>query len=458
MLKLIPENLLRLAEDAPFPLYVVGGSVRDFLAGYAERAEEFTDWDICAPVSAETFVSAAEKCNFAVRSVYKNTGTVKLRDEKGIGYEFSSFRSDEYVRGEHRPAKIFFTQDMEADARRRDFTCNAVYYCIREGKFYDPLCGERDIREKKMRTVREARRVFGEDGLRLMRLARQCAQLGFQIEEDTLNGARANAELICDIAPERILTELELLLHADEKYGVADGHYRGLCVLRETGVLGRIFPELAMGDGMAQRADFHRYDVLEHSFRCVLYAKPNVRLAALLHDVGKPFCRARDGNVYEHNVEGAEIAVRILNRLKAPKRQTEHIRQLVLWHMYDMDCKTRESKVRRFLAEHAPLLPDLFDLMQADFSACMDDLSVSPPRAHLEGILRKMEQERAPMSVNELKINGKALIEQGVEPQFIGAVLRELWLSCAVEPRLNNEKHLLKAAQGVYRSLSAQNT
>ena len=115
----IPENLTALARRCAFPLYLVGGSVRDFLAGFAPNGN--TDWDICAPATETEFVAAAEACGFTVKSVYRNTGTVKLCDRDGADYEFTRFRSDKYVRGLHAPSEIEFTSDMEKDARRRDF-------------------------------------------------------------------------------------------------------------------------------------------------------------------------------------------------------------------------------------------------------------------------------------------------------------------------------------------------
>lgn len=454
--ELIPRPLAMLADACDFPVYVVGGAVRDFSAGYLTTESIAFDWDICAPVSPEAFASAAEEQGFAVCSVYRNTGTVKLKDGDGRGYEFTSFRSDEYVRGVHRPEKICFTTDISLDARRRDFTCNAVYYEIKKSEFVDPLNGLRDIAQQTLRTVREAERVFGEDGLRLLRLARQSAQLGFSPDEATLQGARRNALLIRDIVPERILSELNLLLHADEKYGVRNGPYHGLHILKETGVLGVILPELQAGDGMAQRADFHRYDVLEHTFRCVLYSPPSVRMAALLHDVGKPYCKMRDGNVHAHPEEGARIAREILTRLKAPKKEIERVSKLVLWHMYDMDSKTKERKLRRFFAENLELLPDLLALKQADFSACKDNLSPSPTNIRWESILSKMREEGVPLNLNELKISGKDLLNSGMPPSFIGKILHRLWLQCVNEPQDNERERLLKLSQGIYRSLSFQ--
>jgi poly(A) polymerase len=195
----------------------------------------------------EEFLTAAEKANFTLRSVFKNTGTVKLSDPLGEEYEYCSFRSDRYVRGTHVPVEIFFTDDIAIDARRRDFTANAVYFDIKKGEFVDPLDGISAIEEKRLTTVAPAKKVFGEDGLRLMRLARFAGTLGFSPDEECLLGAKNNAKLIRDITPERVYTELCAILHADKKYGVQNGHYRGLKTLEETGVLAEILPELTLG-------------------------------------------------------------------------------------------------------------------------------------------------------------------------------------------------------------------
>lgn len=443
MREFLPKHLIHLANACPKPLYVVGGSVRDFLAGLNSSAQ---DLDICSPMPFETFQSVALACGFSICSVFKNTGTVKLRDREGNDYEYTCFRSDKYVRGTHVPVEIFFTDDILLDARRRDFTCNAVYYDIAADKFCDPLDGRTAIAQKRMTTVDNADKVFGEDGLRLLRLARQAAQLGFAPDENTLSGARKNADLILDISPERIFTELTALLFADQKYGNTDGAYRGLHILRETGVLARILPELALGDGMAQRADFHVYDVLEHSFRAVRYAPAEVRFAALLHDVGKPFCMLRDGNFYAHHTEGERIAKEILIRLKAPNRLIASVCELIKWHMYDYDCKTSESKLRRFLVAHYPLLPDLMRLKQADFSACTDDLSIAPTCRKWTELLTKMQQEGVPLSLKQLAVNGKDILELGIPKPHVAAVLNALLAHCALQPQANEKKRLCKLA------------
>lgn len=445
MREFLPENLLNLANVCQYSLYIIGGSVRDYLSGFPLGAN--TDFDLCSSMTEEEFISAAERVGFTVRAVYRNTGTVKLSDRAGVGYEFTRFRTDKYVRGFHSPVEICFTDDIEKDARRRDFTCNAVYYDVANDTYCDPLGGIPDIERKILRTVAPAKKVFGEDGLRLMRLCRQAAQLGFSPDRECLEGAKENAALIEDIAPERIFTELKLLLQADGAHGLKDAPYRGLCLLRDTGVLRYIMPELAKGQGMAQRSDFHAYDVLKHSFRCVSYAPPENRFAALLHDVGKPFCMERDGNFYAHPQEGARIAREILSRLKAPKKLIEETERLVLLHMRDFNCAMRENKVRREIVQNYPLLPALLSLKQADYSACKEDISSAPSVEKWKQILNKMREEGAPRTLKELAVSGSDLIALGIPPQNAGTALYELLYYAACDGSKNNKPALLKRAQ-----------
>ena len=450
--KLIPEPLFVLAKACNAPLYLVGGAVRDTLAGLTAQSGKL-DLDICSPMRFEEFLSTAEDCGFTTKSVFKNTGTVKLLDRDGNEYEYCSFRSDKYVRGTHVPVEIFFTEDIGLDARRRDFTSNAIYYDIKKGEIVDPLNGVDAINEKRLTTVAESEKVLGEDGLRLMRLARQSACLGFIPDEECLFGAKQNAHLIDDISPERIFTELTQLLHADEKYGQADGVYRGLKLLDETGVLARIMPDLTLGKGMAQRADFHKYDVLEHSLRAAAYADKRVRLACLLHDVGKPLCALRDGNSYAHPQEGARLAKEILTRLKAPKKDIQRIPALIEWHMYDLDCKTSEKKLRRFFVAHLDILEDLLLVKQADFSACMDDFSIAPTVKRWRAVLEKMKAEGVPLSLKELTLSGKDILELGIPPHKVSSVLNALLAHTAVVPTDNTKQRLSTLALGIAKNI-----
>ncbi len=436
----VPEKLLSLAAKADFPLYVVGGAVRDALASLPASQ----DWDLCAPVSAERFSALAIECGLEVNGVYKNTGTVNLTDGS-VKMEFTSFRTDVYRRGEHAPAKITFTSDIRTDALRRDFKCNALYYDIQKGELVDPLGGEADVREKVLETTRDADEVFSEDGLRLMRLARQSAQLGFTPSFACLFGAKFNAARIAKISAERIFAELLLILHADEKYARRYAHYDGLKILESTDVLNYILPELAAGKGMAQRRDFHDHDVLEHSFRACKYADPRVRLSALLHDVGKPAAFRESGKFHGHDVVGEELARTVLERLKAPKKTTETVCRLTRLHMYDLDGKARESKIRAFIVKNFDVYAPLLLLKQADFSGCKDDLRVCPTIEKWEAIRASMQAEGVPFTLKELAVRGNDL--RGAVPEKkTGEVLAKLLLFCAQDGRRNHPQILLKEA------------
>ena len=454
MREILNEKLYILAKNCPKPLYVVGGAVRDFLLGVGKKSSDFY---LASPMRAEDFLEIANAYGFKTTAIYKTTGTLKIKDDDGREYEYAAFRSDKYVRGKHVPSETFFTDDILLDAKRRDFTANAVYYDIANNQFVDPLGdGIKAIQEKRLTTVDNANKVFGEDGLRLMRLARQTGQLGFTPDEATLQAAKANAQLVDDVSPERIFTELNLILTADLKQGVPFGHYRALKTLDEIGVLTRILPELTLGRGITQRADFHKYDVLEHSLRATMYAPSEVRLAALLHDVGKPYCFLKDGNSFDHPIQGARISEDILTRFKASKKQTAEIKSLVLYHMYDFDLKTKENKIRRFIVENYDLIDKLLAVKQADFSGCMDDVSPCPTAIKWRAIIEKMQRENTPFSLKDLKIKGSDLLTLGYPAPMISQLLQKLLYHVVIQPNDNEKERLLLLSKGFFNDLQAK--
>lgn len=442
MIEIIPEKLKLLAGELKSPLYAVGGVCRDYLADLSCGEK---DWDICAPVGAEEVKSCAERVGFAVSAVYKNTGTVKLKAD-GAEYEYACFRSDKYVRGVHSPAEVFFTDDIALDARRRDFKCNAVYYDIKAEKFVDPLGGIDEIRERKISAVVSPVKVFGEDGLRLLRLCRIAAQTGFTPTAECLEGARRNANLIADIASERIYAELNAILHADLRYGVKGAQARGLELLAATGVLKIILPELAAGQGMEQRSDYHDYDVWTHTVKCVEYADPEVRLAALFHDVGKPYCKITTGKFAAHETEGERIARQIFKRLRVPSKLAEFSCALIRWHMYDLSLAASVNKVKKFIVAHHDIYAPLLKLKQADYSACKNDLSVAPCVKKWEGIYSEMQKDGVPFTLKQLNVKGDKLIAAGICPEQVGKTLSFLLGECAIGNVRNEESMLTKYA------------
>lgn len=425
-------ELKRLAKLFPpeRPLYAVGGCVRDEILG-----REVFDIDLTSACLQEEAEKYAKAAGMRVLLGSKRLGTVMIKGEKS--YEYTPFRVDSYPAGSgvHKPASVRFTEDIEEDARRRDFTVNALYYDILGGDTLDLLGGKADLDARLLRAVDDPRRVLGEDGLRIMRLYRFVAVLGFSAEEKTAAAAREMSGLLGDIAPERIRVELDKLLAGEH---AAEG-LRGLI---GCGAMRVIMPEFCENIGVKQDPAFHMYDVDEHILRTVEYAPPRLRLAALLHDIGKGRCVREEGNMYRHAQVSAQMAEEIMTRLRYSKEQTRRTVRLVAAHMTDMRGDMRESKLRRFVAKNADIIDDLTELIIADARAACGN-------ADREKCLRiarlrdKMQKEGVPFSVGELAINGNDVMAFGYKGEEIGKVLNELFDLCLRGEKKNERKILL---------------
>lgn len=425
-------ELKRLAKLFPpeRPLYAVGGCVRDEILG-----REVFDIDLTSACLQEEAEKYAKAAGMRVLLGSKRLGTVMIKGEKS--YEYTPFRVDSYPAGSgvHKPASVRFTEDIEEDARRRDFTVNALYYDILHGDTLDLLGGKADLDARLLRAVDDPRRVLGEDGLRIMRLYRFVAVLGFSAEEKTAAAAREMSGLLGDIAPERIRVELDKLLAGEH---AAEG-LRGLI---GCGAMRVIMPEFCENIGVKQDPAFHMYDVDEHILRTVEYAPPRLRLAALLHDIGKGRCVREEGNMYRHAQVSAQMAEEIMTRLRYSKEQTRRTVRLVAAHMTDMRGDMRESKLRRFVAKNADIIDDLTELIIADARAACGN-------ADREKCLRiarlrdKMQNEGVPFGVGELAINGNDVLAFGYKGEEIGKVLNELFDLCLRGEKKNERKILL---------------
>lgn len=444
MKKLLNQNLKNLAYKLEKPLYVVGGFVRNYLIdGKASK-----DVDLASSMPIEKLKELLNDFGFFVVGEYKRTETLLFSDGTQK-YEYTAFRTEEYEKGgNHTPIKTFLTDDVMLDAKRRDFKCNAIYYDIKNDQILDILGGVNDVKNKILDTVVSPEQVFCHDGLRLMRLARFTGELGFSPTKEVLQSARKNAKNILDVSKERIYSELKMILVADCKYPFSpkQGHYNGLKVLDETRVLDYVFPDLTLGRGMAQRKDFHDYDVLEHSLRAVLYAKKELRLYALLHDIGKPYALNKDGKYHFHAVYGEWIAECALKNIMADKKTVETATFLTKNHMLDKNCEMSESKIRVFIVENKGRLEDLFGIMQADYSACKDMLGVAPTVKKWRAIIERMKKERVPFSLKELNISAQDLMNTGIKKEKIGITLKKLLKHCVINPKDNEKVRLVKLA------------
>ena len=444
MRNFLSKNIILLAESLDKPLYLVGGAVRNFLIDRSISK----DIDLSGSIASEQFVLALDKCGLKVSATYPRTGTVMFKD--GIyNCEYTCFRREEYSGGGHTPTSVEWTDDILEDALRRDFKCNAVYYDIKGQKFIDPLGGINDIENKTLDTVKEPDKVFCADGLRLMRLARFCGELDFNPTDKVLVGAKKFRDNILDISKERIFCELKLILTADKKYPFSNkfGHYKALKILDEIRVLDNIIPELTLGRGMEQRKDYHKFDVLEHVLKSVMYGDQKVRLALLLHDVGKPYCFNRDGNFHKHHVEGVAIAEKVLKRLGADNKTISQVKFLVKEHMVDMDCAMKEVKVKRFIQKNHQYLEQLFMVKQADFTASLESAEIAPTIVKWTKIYQKMKEDGTPFSLNQLNIRATDLIEIGYKNQKIKEELNALFDFALQNPNKNNYQILMDKAR-----------
>lgn len=426
------QELLNLAAAFPAdkPLYAVGGYVRDMLMG-----RETGDIDLSSACTQERVSEIAQAAGFRVVRGSQRLGTVIIKGEDS--YEYTPFRVDSYPAGSgvHKPDSVRFTDDISEDARRRDFTVNAMYYDIAAGKITDIVGGEADLRACVLRCVDDPERVLGEDGLRIMRLFRFQSVLGFDTERSTWEASCKLRDRLKDIAPERIREEFNKLL-AGEHVGKA------LRALVKSGVLEIIMPEMAENIGVDQPPQYHKYNVMEHIIRTVEAAPVNIRLAAFMHDIGKGRCMKTCGNMYEHACVGADMTRGVMERLRYPKAEIKRTVRLVEAHMTDMRGDMSEYKLRRFIARNSDIVEDLTALILAD-AAATGYQTDNDKSLRIYRLYNAMIQEHIPMSVGDLRINGDDLRSLGYEGRQIGEELEKILEMCIFGVKPNDREVLM---------------
>ena len=443
-------TLAELVRDKGAELFVVGGHVRNMLLGLP-----VSDTDIASALRPEEFEALCGEAGLKTVPKGSAFGMVEVHID-GKSYEHTTFRRDIYGEGgAHRPKEVSFAEGPETDAFRRDFTVNALYAGVLSGEITDPTGGKADLERRLIRTTTEdPELILRDDGLRIMRLCRFAAELGFDIEEKTFAAAKKCAPLLSDISAERVRDELIKILMADAKYGVPaeKSVLRGLDLLDETGALDVILPELARCRGVEQSPKFHRFPVLEHIFRTTAMARPDIslRLACLLHDAAKPVMLERQGNMHGHDAEGELMAREILTRLRFDNAKIADASWLVRHHMFDLDGRAKDTTLkRRFVqwGERRVLL--LADIREADFRGSLgEEIEVKTAR-RWRRILAEMLEKNTPFSEDALNLSGAEIMAAtGLPPSpRIGEIKRALFLHCAVRPQDNNKEKLSRIAR-----------
>jgi len=435
--------------------YVVGGSIRDTAIG-----RPATDWDLATDARPDRLLSIFPG------AVYENQfGTVTVRDSAAdlgpepVDHEITTFRTDHEYADFRRPHHVEFGDDIALDLARRDFTVNAIAWGADplpnrhppldalppRAVLVDPFGGLGDCAARSLRAVGEPDARFREDALRMVRAVRLAAVLGFTIEAATLDAVRKNASLAAHLSGERVAAELQKLLSA-ERPSI------GLGLLAETGLLAVLLPELASQVGMEQNK-IPGDDLWAHTLRTVDAApvsRPVVRLAALLHDVGKP-ATVEDGPFRGHEVVGAEMARGILERLRLPKAVTTRVVHLVRQHMFTYQPSWSDAAVRRFIQRvGGDALPDLVALREADNMG-----SGTAPDVHGLPELRARVRAELDASValdrRGLAVHGDDLMAELSVPAgpTLGRILDQLLDRVIADPSLNDRPTLLLLAESM---------
>jgi poly(A) polymerase/tRNA nucleotidyltransferase (CCA-adding enzyme) len=431
----IPGGARKIIQDLKkngYQAYLVGGCIRDLIIGIPVE-----EWDITTSAKPEEVSKLFKKV--IPTGIEYGTVTVILPDGK---FEVTTFRSDEkYVDGRH-PANVVFTDDIHKDLARRDFTINALAFDPETLELVDDYGGVKGINNKVIKTVGDPVERFSEDGLRSIRACRFAAKLNFKIEKNTFAAIEKTLKVTQKVAFERIHDEIIKLLRSD-KPSV------GFDLMRQAGLLRLIMPELEDCFGIEQPPKFHKFDVYWHSLYSIDAApKGNVtlRMAALLHDLGKPSCKV-DYTFYNHDKVGVEIAERILKRLKFSNDDIAKITNLISHHMFNYSADWSDAAVRRFIRRIGGVqnVEDLFALRDADTKAMEHEIE-SDYLKELQKRINKIIQEENALHISDLKIDGNDVmktLEIKAGPK-IGKVLNSILEKVLDDPKLNERSKLLR--------------
>lgn len=434
----IPANAIWIMEslrEAGYEAYLVGGCVRDTLLG---RKPE--DYDITTSALPEEIESVFDARGIRLADYGMKHGTVVLILDDGT-YEVTTYRIDgEYTDG-RRPDSVSFTRNIREDLARRDFTVNAMAMDA-EGKVVDPYGGKDDLNSRILRAVGNPDVRFNEDALRIMRAIRFAAQLGFEIEEDTAEALHRGKDLQHRISGERIRIELRKLFESD---GCVE-------ILREyRDIIATVMPEIADMFDFDQCNPYHCHDVWEHSLHVVgeLPKDETLRLAGLLHDVGKPSCflvKEGWGHFYNHEEASAEMAERILRRLRYDNTTINDVVTVIKAHsaVFNATAKYARRKLNQLGEKRLRML---IALERADVSAQAYEVREERIRNidEFARIVDEVLEGEQCFSLADLKVRGNDLLEMGIPrgPE-IGRILGTL-LELVIAGDLENDRDVLLA-------------
>ncbi|MBN1697809.1 MAG: HD domain-containing protein [Spirochaetales bacterium] len=440
-----PEKLYRLAalfHDHGYQCFLVGGAVRDKLLG-----RQLSDFDIATDAMPHEVKRIFPKT--IPTGIKHGTVTVLFLNKT---FEVTTFRIDGDYSDKRRPDAISYTSSIYEDLKRRDFSINAIAYDLHTRKIVDPHHGTRDLKKKVIRAIGNPVERFNEDALRLLRACRFAAQLDFNIEPRTKSSMTGLAANITAISYERIRDELIKI--------VCSLHpAMGFELMKETGLLVYVLPELDACRGIEQ-GELHCFDVYYHSlYSCEAAPQDNlpVRIAALLHDIGKSRTQVRNENgeirFYRHEKVSADMAREITARLRFSNNEIKKISHLILHHMFSYDPEWTDAAVRRFLTrvgiDH---IADIIMLRRADQAGMCRRKFISKNIADFKKRIEAILAQDHALTLSDLAINGDDIINGlSIHPgPVVGTILAYLLEAVIEDPELNSRSRLLAIALRFY--------
>lgn len=423
---------------------MVGGATRDNLMGLP-----MNDFDL----ATSAYPDEVKKLFRKVIPTGIKHGTVTVH-YKNHEFEITTFRVESEYANRRHPDNVTFTRSITEDLKRRDFTVNAIALNLATSELIDPHKGQEDIKKKIIRAIGNPADRFNEDGLRLLRAVRFTVQLDFSLEKETRDALNTCGGNLSHVSQERIRDEFTKILQSEKPS-------KAFLLMEETGILPIFLPELSRCRGISQKG-FHDFDVFDHSiYSCDGAPRESLvlRLAALLHDLGKPESLAFDEmkipTFHNHEILSEKAAHAVLQRLKYSKAVEESVCLLIRHHMFHYEDVWTDGAVRRFLSRVSPeRIDDLFLLRLADQYG-MTQNQTDP--SHLKNFKRRIDriiEEDHALTIRDLKIDGNILNSQAGVPRgpLMGVILNFLLESVLEDPALNDREKLLEIALNFYRT------
>jgi len=435
------KSLARIFSRHGHSLYLVGGAIRDYLLRLKND-----DYDFSTDATPSEVVGMFPSSTLPT-GIKHGTVTVRFKRQS---FEITTFRAEGDYSDSRHPDNVTFVRSIESDLERRDFTINAFACDALTGEVIDMHGGMEDLKAKAIRAIGNPEERFREDALRMLRACRFSAKLGFGIEEKTLDAMKDNAASITKVSAERIREELFKTLMT-KKPSI------GLEYMRVSGLLWEIIPEMKATYGCEQ-GGFHKKDVYGHTLAAVdasaSHDRPlEVRIAMLLHDIGKPSTKERkdDGSFsfYRHEIVGSETARKILLRLKCPNSEIDEVAHLVKNHMYHYVSSWSDAAIRRFIRRIGVGELEKIRMVHDDDNEAIFGKNECKEQDELFSRINSELAKGSVLSVKDLKINGDDLMEAGIEKgPKIGKTLSYLLEMAIDDPSLNEKETLLSLALG----------